>query len=864
MTKIWQKVKAAAKRYRRSAPNGSPHTFEARYVSFKELLAANTHLLNIIADIEEKLQGHRLFGMTYVRSQASRSVFYAMRMVLCLNFIAAKQYLHLMPALQQIHQKLQALLDHPKAMGLTEFVLPLNRVSGQLADWVGGKSANIGEVCNILKIPTPAGFAITTAAFESFMSHNGLAEAVEGRLRAVDPARPESITAASTALQELISQAELPPDLKWAIEQAPALLPVEDPGRTPRPLAMRSSAVGEDSQWTFAGQYHTELNVDRKNITDAYRRVVSSLYTERAMVYRLSKGISDADMAMGVTGLAMVPAVSSGVAYSRDPLDPDSPCMIINGVWGLGPYLVEGAMVPDHFKVRRDDPDKVVDLCVARKTAQLAMVPGAGIQEIAVPPELQEHPCLTPGHLGQLARWAMQLEAHFGKPQDMEWALAPDGALLVLQARPLQIVRTEAGEGRPAPERYTGYKVLADHGQVVFTGVGIGPAFHVRNRDDLARFPGGAILVARRSSPDLVLAMPKARAIITEVGSIAGHMASLARELRVPTVLGLKGVVEAVSSGEQITVDAYNGVVYAGRVSQLAELKPPPPPNIQETPVWLLLRQVADLIVPLHLTDPRAPDFRPESCRSLHDVTRIVHELCYKEMFKLSDQVSYHEGSALKLDVNLPVDLYLIDLGGGLAAGKPSAGKVSLSAVTSIPFKALMKGMLHEGLCCREPRPVQLSGFMAVMCEQILSPPAHAERFGDRSYAIIADKYLNFSSRVGYHYSILDCYCGTSINKNYITFSFKGGAADDTRRSRRVRAIALILEALDFAVEVTGDRVDARLLKYEQPVIEAKLDLIGRLLQYTRQMDMLMNSEGSVQMAAQSFMAEDYRLELGR
>jgi pyruvate,water dikinase len=114
---------------------------------------------------------------------------------------------------------------------------------------------------------------------------------------------------------------------------------------------------------------------------------------------------------------------------------------------------------------------------------------------------------------------------------------------------------------------------------------------------------------------------------------------------------------------------------------------------------------------------------------------------------------------------------------------------------------------------------------------------------------------------VGYHYSILDSYCGASINKNYITFSFKGGAADDTRRNRRVRAIARILEALDFAVEVRGDRVDARLLKYKQQEIEARLDQIGRLLLFTRQMDMLMNGEGSVEQAALSFMAGNYHLE---
>ena len=148
------------------------------------------------------------------------------------------------------------------------------------------------------------------------------------------------------------------------------------------------------------------------------------------------------------------------------------------------------------------------------------------------------------------------------------------------------------------------------------------------------------------------------------------------------------------------------------------------------------------------------------------------------------------------------------------------------------------------------------------MREQLLAAPNLEERFGDRSYAIISDKYLNFSSRVGYHYSVLDAYCGATVNKNYITFSFKGGAADDVRRSRRVRAIAIVLMGLDFSVEVKGDRVDARLQKYDSPVIQEKLDLIGRLLIFTRQMDMLMTSEAGVEAVAQNFLQGNYSLDM--
>ncbi len=182
-----------------------------------------------------------------------------------------------------------------------------------------------------------------------------------------------------------------------------------------------------------------------------------------------------------------------------------------------------------------------------------------------------------------------------------------------------------------------------------------------------------------------------------------------------------------------------------------------------------------------------------------------------------------------------------------------------MDQINSLPFKALLKGMLHEELRVYGPRPVQFTGFFSVMREQMLSAPG--ERFGERSYAIISDKYLNFSSRVGYHYSILDAYCGDTVNKNYITFSFKGGAADEVRKNRRVRAIAAVLEAQEFQVEVTGDRVYARFQKYPREVIEAKLDMVGRLLQFTRQMDMLMNTETSVEMVAKNFLAGNYHYD---
>jgi pyruvate,water dikinase len=355
--------------------------------------------------------------------------------------------------------------------------------------------------------------------------------------------------------------------------------------------------------------------------------------------------------------------------------------------------------------------------------------------------------------------------------------------------------------------------------------------------------------------------MGKARAIITDVGSVAGHMASLAREFAVPTILDTKIATAVISTGMEITVDAYSGVVYRGRVPELLSLQRTIQSPMKDTPVYEVLRRIADLIVPLNLTDPRAPNFAPEFCATLHDVGRLVHELSYVEMFKIGDLASGREGFAMKLDAHIPLDLYVIDLGGGIASHKAESRRIKIGDISSAPFNAVLKGMTHEDFRRPQVRPIDFDGFFSVMREQMTAPPPTAERFGERSFAIVSDNYVNFSSRVGYHYSVLDSYCGPNIDMNYINFSFKGGAADFGRRNRRVRAISLILEKLDFVVNVQCDLVTGRIQKYGCDVLMEKLDLVGRLLLYTRQMDMLMKDEESVSAVARNFLSENYSLD---
>ena len=831
--------------------------FRVKYEHFKSLLDSNSEMSKIISELEEKLQGHEVFGMSYVRSQAARAVFHTLRMIRSFDALSSNRFPALFTAFEEINSLIKDELHTRKERSATgsELVLPYSMVNKELVDTVGGKNANLGEIYNRVGLPVPEGFAVSTTAYELFLRENDLLDEIAMKKMTLDPNDPESVNSVSEDIQRLIISASVPAPLQEAILSNYDCMAQESArtGQAPR-ISMRSSAIGEDSELSFAGQYLSVLNVPREKILRTYTYIVASLFTPRAISYRLLKGIPDEHAAMSVACIRMIDSVASGVMYSRHPFELRDENVIISAVWGLGPYAVDGKITPDSYTVSR--AGEIIKKEVSRKNVKLVSNPDGGLIEETVPEGGQSAACLDDDRIKTLARYALQLETHFGSPQDIEWALDREGRLLILQSRPLCKGFQCQGEMARIPD--LPYPVLLDQGAIASPGVGCGKAFRIKSEESIPDFPDGAILVATQPSPKYMVIMPKARAIVTDFGSVTGHMASLAREFQIPTLLATEKATSVIQDGMEITVDAFSGKVYEGVVPELLELQKKPAAYMTGTPVYENLQRVAALITPLRLFDPKSSQFLPQNCKSLHDIMRYVHELSYSEMFRISDLVSNNEGVAVKLIAPIPLDLYLIDLGGGISGAPANARKVSHERISSVPFKALLKGMLHKELILNRPRPIEFKGFLSVMSEQMLNPHIGSERFGDRSYAIISDKYLNFSSRVGYHYGVLDAYCGTTLSKNYITFSFKGGAADDTRRNRRARAIALILESLGMRVEVTADRVDAKLQKLEASIITEKLDFIGRLFQFTRQLDMLMTTEASVAAVAKAFVEERY------
>jgi pyruvate,water dikinase len=840
------------------------NAFMVKYDNFKLLLESNTELLKIISDIEQKLRGQSAFGLPYIEAQTMRAFFHCGRMIHCIEQMSGRPHPRLKKVLEDIQHVIKGEADPGSLSACKDFILTYPQIlTRDLADAVGEKNANVAEVRNQVHLAVPRGFAITTAAFDYFMAANRLVEVVQRLKAKADIIETETILQVSEQIQVLMAESEVPADLGRMIMENYDELDAETPvARKPLKVSLRSSAIGEDSTLSFAGQYLTVLNVPREKILEEYKNILASLFTPRAIAYRLHMGIPFTDASMAVACMEMISAQVSGVMYTRNPVNAVDNRVLINAVWGLGPYAVDGTVPPDSYFLSKDDPPVLLKSRIQEKTARLVGRADGYVVEEAVAEELRQQACLSEDQTRELACAGLKLENHFSVPQDVEWALDEANRFVFLQTRPLRLEGRESDGKSLDLEIPEGATVLLDDADVACPGIGFGPAVHVRTEDDLAAFPDGGVLIAVHTSPQYVMAMNKAQAIITDFGSIVSHMASLAREYMVPTLMNTRQATALIAPGAEITVDAYNGRVYLGRVPEVLNSGLRHDGFVVKGPAYQALRRRADLIVPLNLTDPKAPEFAEYSCRTIHDIMRFIHEGAYSAVFELGDLVTDRASISAKLRAPLPIDLYVIDLGGGLSVDATRVASILASEVLSVPFNALLQGMLRKDICLQTPRPVNLGGFVSVMSRQLLSAPeTGAERFGERSYAIISDKYLNFSSRVGYHYSVLDCYCGKTPAKNYINFQFKGGAADDQRRSRRARMIEKVLASLGFFVETTGDRVAARLAKQESRVLVEKLDLLGRLLIYTRQMDMMMHTEAAVDQLTDCFMSGNYNLD---
>ncbi len=819
---FWRKVKSLAGVITRSQRRIEEKKAEAErlkliYERFHTILRINDSALELFADIEDRLLGRERFSLSVMIQRIHRTMLDVSAMIKALNDIADGRYNDLYASLRRIYAEID--LKYTESVDTVKgpLVIPLARLDQGQADLAGTKMSNLGEVKNILGLRVPDGFVITTAAFNRLMSENQLWEWA-GRLEEVLDLYGSNVAAAACReVQKAIIAAPVPEEVQNEILEAFDRLS----GGQEIMVAVRSSAVGEDKAASHAGQYLTELNVGRDWLLDAYKQVIASSYGLGPVSYRLEHGLTVADGKMAVGVIKMLEPRCSGIMFSRNFENPQPDQIVVSATPGLSDTITRGGMSAEEITLSGE----------AGKHAAMS--------------------CLDLANLSTLKATARAIESHFGGPQDIEWAFDQKDELYILQCRLMTVIEPEPTNGLKSTEPDN---PLISGGIMACPGVGSGPVFVLRDEDDMDRFPPGAVLVAKHSSPKFSRIMTQCAAIITDKGSPSGHMAILAREFRVPTIVGMERATKVLENERLVTVNANTTKVFDG-ILPIADEQGRGYKPLYESPAMQKLRRISGFVTPLRLIDPTARSFTPANCKSVHDITRFVHEKVFESIFWLGDRASKSQKYAPKLEGHLPYDVFLLDVGGGLAEGTGGSDLVPLTSIQSAPLKAFLEGLLDERNEWDKPRSVSASGFLSVLGGSIAGPPPVAQGVGNRSFVIISDRYMNFSTKAGYHFNTVDTYCGKSLNKNYIHFRFEGGGANEIRRVRRCRFISMVLESRDFRVQRRGDMMVARLEKYDRETILARLVDLGRLTLCTRQLDMLMDTDDSSDFFAKAFLA---------
>ena len=821
---------------------GDLKALQRKFANFRALLDKNNEVLHIISDLEEKSRGEFLFDTEYIRSTLSELRSAVSETVDCLDALGGGRSGTLRERLAAIDARLDGILPGNRSLEKDAFTVPFSRLGADRVCSVGGKNAHLAEIRSKLGLPTPDGFAITAWAYKRFLEENDLQGRIADRISALDVRRYEDLIRAGEEIRDMVLSCSVPEDLALDIERSYAELTRRSgSGR----IAVRSSAVGEDALLSFAGQYTTFLNVDGENLLDLYRQVIADKFTPRAIYYFLSHNLLESDLAMSVCCVTMVDAVASGVIYSRDPLHPKNGSMVVNSVFGLGPYLVGGKLTPDVFRVSRED-GSVVESKIARKPVRLTLQETGGVLEEAVSESEWEKPSIEEGGLRLLAEYAARIEDHFGAPQDIEWSVDRHGRLFLLQARPLRVLEDESPGELPD---LSALETLATGGTTVYPGAGGGRVFQVASSRDLQNVPEDAVLVAPHSFPGLVSAMDKASALVTEVGGVASHMATLARERRLPTLVGVQNAT-GLTAGEMVTVDATEPAIYSGLHPDLIEARRPQSQLFERTAIFDLLDRILSCVAPLNLICPADPSFSPEHCQTFHDITRFAHQRAMEEMFSSAKALEKESplGLDLRSTIPLPVRLLYLDRDVSDSKGKTWVGDTEIA---STPMKAFWSGMKEEGWPSPK-REIDAKGFMSVLATHMIK--GQRQEFSENSFAILSLEYMLLNLRLGYHFSTVEAMCTQDPNRNYIRMQYKEGGATLERRIRRIALISDILLELGFDCARKGDFLNAFLAHQSPKATLEKLRLLGRISLMTKQLDMALYDDAVTQWYTADFM----------
>jgi len=446
----------------------------------------------------------------------------------------------------------------------------------------GGKGASLAEMYNH-KFPVPPGFIVTAQSYQYLIEKSALADDMQKILSNLDIEDTEELNKASEKIQELIKNVQMPKELEDAILEAYDILDVNKPDNATRGgalailktsheppfVAVRSSATTEDLEnASFAGQQETFLNVKgKKELLQKVKECFASLFTARAIYYRQKKGFDHSKSYLAVVVQRMIDSEKSGVMFSQNPVKEDN-SIVIEAVWGLGEGIVSGRIKPDNYIISNNlENFNILETHVADKKIAIVRNSSGENEIVKLKEERSKQQVLTGYEVKRLAQYAKQLEEHYKKPQDIEFAIESN-TIYIVQSRPITTKVSQRREGEIS-------------GEILLSGLGASPGIAsgvvkvVDTMKDLPKIKQGDVLVTKMTNPDMVVTMQKASAIVTDEGGLTSHASIISREMAIPAVVGTGKATQKLKEGQVITVDGFTGKVFEGKAkTQLSEVKP--------------------------------------------------------------------------------------------------------------------------------------------------------------------------------------------------------------------------------------------------------------------------------------------------
>lgn len=810
---------------------GGDYRFRLMYETLRSFLDRNNRTLRVLSDLEADLD-HLHPSSEQIRGEVCAILEESLLMAQECNRLAGDRYDELYPVIFRIMAEVGNLFEEARAEGRGPLLVSLDDPNAQDPERVGGKAAAVAKVRRILGEAVPPGFVLTTEAYRRVLEHNRLQDRIRLLLKDLKVTVDRAwFQAACATIREWIRKGTIPEDVDAAIQEAAA--PLRD--AAPAGWAVRSSAIFEDGPHSFAGLFESELHVAPEGFHAAVLGVMAGRFLDRAVLYRLHRGIPEKDTPMAVLFMPMVEPAASGVIFTRDPADPEAETMLVSAVEGLGDRVVRGMVKADTFRLTRSPAPEIVEAIPASGEAG-----GGGFRPAYVSEET----------LRRVGEAAWRVREALGYDVDMEWAVEREGPIRFLQARRVvfhgRVERRRGGTRREL--------ALVEGGITIFPGRAEGYVYRLAPGSDFAAVPPGSVVVVDQPGPELTPLLPRAAALLAAEGNPMGHLSTLAREFAVPSIFQLGRGVDRLEAGRMVSVDATVRAVYDGSRW----------PGIHER-VLARIRgggrpprsgPLHDRILALNLTDPDAPGFEASKCRSLHDVLRFMHEMSVRAMFTFGDRE--RRGAARRsrrLETALPVRLFVIGLD---AAAVPDKKRVAPEEVESIPFRAFWRGFADPRLPWPDRWRREMMGLSREFRETVLGGFKGPRRASDANYVMAAADYMNLNARFAYHYSMVDAVVGPGAENNHVYFSFRGGGGSDAHRALRARFLDRVLRRSRFEVDRRGDEVIAWLRRYPRETCEEMLERLGRLLVCSRELDATLRNEPAVRMYADYFLNEKY------